>query len=62
MIPITGLQSKLPKAINRLAIHGTNAEGSIGSAASSGCLRASAADMRWLLARVTAGTMLRIRA
>ena len=62
VIPITGLQSKLPSAINRLAIHGTSAEGSIGSAASSGCLRARASDMRWLLTRVTAGTILRIRA
>lgn len=62
VMPITGLQSGLPSSRNRLAIHGTNAEGSIGSAASSGCVRARTADMRWLVDHITAGTVLRIHA
>ncbi len=61
-MPITGHQTHLPADRNRLAIHGTSAEGSIGGAASGGCLRASRTDMHWLLARVTPGTQLRIRA
>jgi lipoprotein-anchoring transpeptidase ErfK/SrfK len=61
-MPITGHQTHLPADRNRLAIHGTSAEGSIGAAASGGCLRARRTDMRWLLARVAPGTQLRIRA
>ena len=60
VMPITGIQKALGQT--RLAIHGTNAEGTIGSAASSGCVRARTADMRWLVNHVTAGTVLRIRA
>jgi len=62
VLPITGVQTALPASSNRLAIHGTNAEGTIGSAASSGCVRARTADMRWLVNRITAGTVLRIEA
>lgn len=61
-LPITGHQSALPADRNRLAIHGTIAEDSIGSAASAGCLRAHDADMRWLVTRISAGTQVRIRA
>lgn len=46
---------------DRLAIHGTSAPASIGRAASSGCLRASAGDLRWLLRRVPLGTPVFIR-
>jgi lipoprotein-anchoring transpeptidase ErfK/SrfK len=60
VMPITGIQKALGQT--RLAIHGTNAEGTIGSAASSGCVRARTADMRWLVNHVTAGTVLRIEA
>jgi lipoprotein-anchoring transpeptidase ErfK/SrfK len=60
-MPITGVQAGLPGR-TRLAIHGTNAESSIGSAASSGCVRARSADMRWLVNHITAGTVLRIQA
>ncbi len=62
VMPITGMQSELPASRGRLAIHGTNDEGTIGSAASSGCVRARTADMRWLVNHVTAGTVLRIEA
>ncbi len=61
-LPITGHQRALPADRNRLAIHGTIAEASIGSAASGGCLRAHDADMRWLITRIAAGTQVRIRA
>jgi lipoprotein-anchoring transpeptidase ErfK/SrfK len=61
VMPITGVQTALP-GHTRLAIHGTDAEGTIGSAASSGCVRARTADMRWLVNRITAGTVLRIEA
>jgi len=46
---------------NRLAIHGTNAPGTIGSAASAGCLRASDADLQVLMRRVPLGTPVFIR-
>jgi lipoprotein-anchoring transpeptidase ErfK/SrfK len=61
VMPITGVQAALAGG-TRLAIHGTNAESTIGSAASSGCVRARSADMRWLVNHVTAGTVLRIEA
>ena len=41
---------------NRLAIHGTDAPGSIGQASSAGCLRAADADLRVLMRRVPLGT------
>ena len=43
---------------DRLAIHGTPDEGSLGTPASRGCLRAGADDMRWLLANVPRGAPL----
>ena len=47
---------------DRIAIHGTSDEASIGTPASGGCLRARDADMRWMLGRVTLGAEVRIRA
>jgi hypothetical protein len=47
---------------DRIAIHGTSDEDSIGTPASGGCLRARDADMRWMLGRVTLGAEVRIRA
>ena len=46
----------------RIAIHGTTATGSIGTAASHGCIRASAAGMRRLMAVIPLGTTVRIHA
>ncbi len=43
---------------DRIAIHGTSAPGSIGSAASHGCLRARRADVAWLVRHVPLGTPL----
>jgi len=61
-LPITGHAPNVPPDRNRLGIHGTSAEGTIGSAASAGCMRGRSADMRWLVGRIPAGTPLRIRA
>jgi hypothetical protein len=46
---------------NRLAIHGTDAPSTIGTAASAGCLRAADGDLRVLMARVPLGTQVFIR-
>jgi L,D-transpeptidase catalytic domain len=46
---------------DRMAIHGTDAPGSIGAAASAGCLRASDSDLQALMERVPAGTPVVIR-
>ena len=46
---------------NRLAIHGTDAPGTIGAAASAGCLRAAEGDLRVLMDTVPVGTPMFIR-
>jgi len=40
----------------RMAVHGTNAERTVGDAVSAGCLHAHAAAMRWLVRHVPNGT------
>lgn len=63
-LALTGRQPNVPQGWaggDRLAIHGTSNEGSIGTAASAGCLRASERHMRWLIKRIPAGAILRIR-
>ena len=63
VLALSGHQPNLPAGWiggNRIAIHGTN--GSIGGAASHGCLRASDPDMISLFARVPLGTPVFIRA
>ncbi|HZO36274.1 MAG TPA: L,D-transpeptidase [Solirubrobacteraceae bacterium] len=65
VLALTGRQPNVPQdwdGGDRLAIHGTSDPASIGSAASLGCIRASADDMRLLMARVPLGTPVRIRA
>jgi lipoprotein-anchoring transpeptidase ErfK/SrfK len=61
---VLALTGHLPYPGNgsRMAIHGTSAPSSIGKSASFGCLRASAADMRWLLKNVWLGTVVKISA
>jgi lipoprotein-anchoring transpeptidase ErfK/SrfK len=64
ILALNGHQPNLPPGWtggNRLAIHGTNAPGSIGAAASAGCLRAGDADLRVLMRRVPLGTPVFIR-
>jgi lipoprotein-anchoring transpeptidase ErfK/SrfK len=46
---------------DRLAIHGTQLEHTIGSAASFGCLRARESDVRWVVRKVFLGTVVSIR-
>ena len=46
---------------DRLAIHGTDSPGTIGTAASAGCLRAADADLELLMRRVPVGTPVFIR-
>jgi lipoprotein-anchoring transpeptidase ErfK/SrfK len=64
-LALTGRQPNVPQGWSggdRIAIHGTSKESSVGTAASSGCLRARERDMRWLLARIPDGAPVRIRA
>jgi lipoprotein-anchoring transpeptidase ErfK/SrfK len=65
ILALTGHQERLPSGWSggdRLAVHGTSAPSTIGEAASAGCLHASAAVMRRLLAVVPLGSTVRIRA
>jgi lipoprotein-anchoring transpeptidase ErfK/SrfK len=64
-LALTGRQPNVPQGWSggdRIAIHGTSNEATLGTPASSGCLRASDRDMRWLLARIALGTPVRIHA
>lgn len=64
-LALTGRQPNVPQGWSggdRVAIHGTTNEATIGTPASSGCMRASDVDMRWLLRRITLGSQVRIRA
>ena len=64
ILALNGHQPKLPagwRGGNRLAIHGTNAPGTIGSPASAGCLRAAGSDLAVLMRRVPLGTPVFIR-
>jgi hypothetical protein len=59
ILALSGKQPKLPagwQGGNRLAIHGTDTPGTIGAAASAGCLRAADADLTLLMRRVPLGT------
>jgi lipoprotein-anchoring transpeptidase ErfK/SrfK len=46
---------------DRMAIHGTGDPGSIGTAASFGCLRAGEDDVHWLINHVLLGSLVEIR-
>jgi lipoprotein-anchoring transpeptidase ErfK/SrfK len=64
ILALNGHQPKLPagwQGGNRLAIHGTNAPGTIGAPASAGCLRAADSDLRLLMRRVPLGAPVFIR-
>jgi lipoprotein-anchoring transpeptidase ErfK/SrfK len=63
-LALTARQPNVPQGWSggdRIAIHGTTNERTIGGPASFGCLRARNADMRWLLRNVTLGAQVRIR-
>lgn len=60
---LTGRQPNVPQGWaggDRLAIHGTQDETSIGTPASAGCLRAPDQDLRWMLTRIPLGTRVTI--
>jgi lipoprotein-anchoring transpeptidase ErfK/SrfK len=64
ILALSGIQPNLPRGWRgqgRLAIHGTNAPGSIGRRSSAGCARASRRTMRLLMRRVALGTPVEIR-
>jgi L,D-transpeptidase catalytic domain len=64
ILALSGHQPKTPPGWtggDRLAIHGTDAPSTIGTAASAGCMRASDADLRPLMAKVPLGTLVFIR-
>jgi len=64
ILAISATQPKTPPGWtggNRMAIHGTTDQGSIGAAASAGCLRAADADLRFLMNRAPVGTPVVIR-
>jgi hypothetical protein len=64
-LALSGHQPHIPQGWgggDRIAIHGTTATGSIGTPASHGCLRASEAGMRRLMAVIPLGTTVRIHA
>jgi hypothetical protein len=64
ILALNGEQPNLPagwQGGDRLAIHGTNSPGTIGAAASAGCLRAGDAGLRVLMRRVPLGTPVFIR-
>jgi lipoprotein-anchoring transpeptidase ErfK/SrfK len=64
-LALTGRQPNVPQGWtggDRIAIHGTNKEDSLGTPASSGCMRASDRDMRWMMKRIPVGAQVRIRA
>jgi hypothetical protein len=64
ILALSGTQPNTPpgwQGGNRLAIHGTNAPGTIGQAASAGCLRAADGDLAVLMRRVPLGTPVFIR-
>lgn len=64
ILALNAHQPKLPagwQGGNRIAIHGTNSPGTIGSPASAGCLRAADSDLELLMRRVPLGTPVFIR-
>lgn len=64
ILALNGNQPNLPPGWtggDRLAIHGTDAPSTIGTAVSAGCPRASAADLAVLMRRVPLGTPVFIR-
>jgi hypothetical protein len=65
ILALSGTQPNLPAGWtggNRLAIHGTPAEGSIGGRESAGCLQARESDLHLLMKSIPLGTPVRIHA
>src|SRR5918992_817506 len=65
ILALSGTQPNLPRGWtggNRLAIHGTPEQGSVGGRESAGCLHARDGDLRRLMSAVPLGTPVRIHA
>jgi lipoprotein-anchoring transpeptidase ErfK/SrfK len=65
ILALSGTQPNLPAGWtggNRLAIHGTPDEGSVGGRESAGCLQARESDLRPLMKSIPLGTPVRIHA
>ncbi|HEY8583749.1 MAG TPA: L,D-transpeptidase, partial [Capillimicrobium sp.] len=65
ILALSGRQTNIPQGWSggdRLAVHGTTAPETIGTAASNGCLRASESDMQRLLGIAQLGSIVEIRA
>src|SRR5437763_13753051 len=65
ILALSGHQTHTPagwRGGNRLAIHGTDSRGTIGTPASAGCLRAADSNLRVLMRRVPIGTPVFIEA
>jgi lipoprotein-anchoring transpeptidase ErfK/SrfK len=63
-IALTGRQPNVPQGWtggDRIAIHGTSNEATLGTAASSGCIRVGERDIRWLMERLPLGTTVRVK-
>jgi hypothetical protein len=64
VLALTGHQNKLPPdwpGGDRLAVHATTDESSIGKAVSLGCMRAKPANVRWLISTIPLGTPIFIK-
>lgn len=64
VLALSGRQPDVPQdwpGGDRLAIHGTDTPASVGRASSLGCLRATAKDLRLLMARIPLGTTVTVR-
>jgi hypothetical protein len=64
ILALSGHQPNLPpgwRGGNRLAIHGTDKPGTIGAAASAGCLRGGDDDLRVLMRRVPVGAQIVVK-
>jgi lipoprotein-anchoring transpeptidase ErfK/SrfK len=65
ILALSGTQPNVPEGWpggNRIAIHGTSNEASVGSPASAGCLRMRDADIRKLMRRIPVGARVEIKA
>jgi L,D-transpeptidase catalytic domain len=63
ILALSGTQPSLPagwRGGNRLAIHGTPDQSSVGNRGSAGCLHARTRDLRWLMSSVPLGAPVRI--
>ncbi|MDQ3676756.1 MAG: L,D-transpeptidase [Actinomycetota bacterium] len=62
---LTARQPNIPQGWSggdRIGIHGTPNEASVGAAVTAGCMRAKEADMQWMLKHVRLGAPVRVRA